>query len=168
MHKKSSTNLGTRRDRLIHEHIHDPYKTPLKLPEPTVCPDCGAVFHGGRWQWISKKPANAHHTSCQACHRIRDDYPAGLVTLSGKFVSDHKAELLHLVRNREAEEKQAHPLNRIMKIKEDGDSIEITTTDIHLPHRIADVINHAHQGGELKIDYDKEGYFTRIEWRCET
>ena len=38
-----------RRDRLIHEHVHDPYKTRLQLPEPTVCPQCGAVFHEGRW-----------------------------------------------------------------------------------------------------------------------
>ena len=27
-----------RRDRLIQERVHDPYKTRLKLPEPTVLP----------------------------------------------------------------------------------------------------------------------------------
>jgi hypothetical protein len=29
-----------RRDRMIHERVHDAYKTRLKLPEPTVCPQC--------------------------------------------------------------------------------------------------------------------------------
>src|SRR5512134_3712615 len=31
-----------RRDRLIHERVHDPYKTRLKLVDPSVCPQCGA------------------------------------------------------------------------------------------------------------------------------
>ena len=64
MHHKSETNLGKRRDKLLHEHIHDTYKTSHKLSEPTVCPDCGAVFHEGRWQWITPAPKGAHQTSC--------------------------------------------------------------------------------------------------------
>jgi hypothetical protein len=31
-----------RRERMIHERMHDPYKTRLKLPEPTVRPQYGA------------------------------------------------------------------------------------------------------------------------------
>ena len=34
-----------RGERMIRERVHDPYKTRLKLPDPTVCPRCGAVFH---------------------------------------------------------------------------------------------------------------------------
>ena len=41
-----------RRDKLIQERVHDTYKIWGKLPEPTECPDCGAVWHKGRWQWI--------------------------------------------------------------------------------------------------------------------
>jgi hypothetical protein len=52
MHHKSPDNHGARRDRLIHERVHDPYKTPHKLPEPTVCPDQNdqpdALEHGYR------------------------------------------------------------------------------------------------------------------------
>jgi hypothetical protein len=33
-----------RKNRLIHEHVHDPYKTKSKPPEPTVCPICYAVL----------------------------------------------------------------------------------------------------------------------------
>ena len=39
-----------RHDRLLQETQHDTYKSKGKLHEPTVCPDCGAVFHAGRWQ----------------------------------------------------------------------------------------------------------------------
>ena len=102
MHKKPETNLGTRRDRLMHEHIHDPYKTPHKLPEPTICPDCGAVFHEGRWQWMTLAPKGAHKSACQACHRTRDNYPAGVITLSGGYLQQHRDELIRMARNCEA------------------------------------------------------------------
>jgi NMD protein affecting ribosome stability and mRNA decay len=161
---KTATDLGTRRDRLMHEHIHDPYKTPHKLPEPTVCPDCGAVYHDGRWQWIEPAPANAHQTSCQACHRIRDKYPAGHIMLRGSFVRDHRAELLQLARHHEEAEKKLHPLHRIMQIEAKADSIAIETTDLHLPHRIADALEHAYHG-ELTVHYDQEGHFIRVNWQ---
>jgi hypothetical protein len=166
MHNKSPDDLGTRRDRLMHEHIHDPYKTPQKLPEPTLCPDCGAVFHKGHWQWITPPPENAHRTRCQACHRTHDKYPAGVITLSGGYVRTHRAELVQMARNREAEEKQAHPLHRIMSLEETPDSLVIKTTDIHLPRLIADALRHAHHG-EPQIQYDKEGYFARVDWQRE-
>ena len=44
--------------------------TRLKLPEPTICPRCGAVYHEGRWQWMAHPPEDAHDETCQACHRV--------------------------------------------------------------------------------------------------
>ena len=84
-----------RRDRLVQETRHDTYKAKHKLPEPTVCPQCGAVFHDGRWQWLVK-PAQAHEEMCPACHRIHDDYPAGYVSVNGPFFKDHRSDLKFL------------------------------------------------------------------------
>jgi NMD protein affecting ribosome stability and mRNA decay len=152
-----------RRDRLIREHIHDPYKLRQKLPEPTVCPQCNAVFRGGRWQWADSWSLDSHRELCQACQRAKDNYPAGLVTLTGGFVRAHREEVLQLARNREAEENQLHPLCRIMGIEERPDAIHIKTTDIHLPRRIGHALRDAYKG-ELDIAYDEAGYSAKVHW----
>ena len=164
--KTKFANPTSRKDRLIHEHVHDPYKTKSKPPELSVCPVCNAVFKDGRWQWAESWPVDAHKETCQACHRTKDGYPAGVVNLKGAFVKAHKAELLNLARHHEKNENAEHPLHRIMKIEEHPDGIEIKTTDIHLPQRIGEALRHAHNG-ELEMHYDEEGYFVRVNWKRE-
>ncbi len=43
---------GRRGNRLIRERVHDPYKTRLKLPDPTVCPlvACGHIGSNTGWR----------------------------------------------------------------------------------------------------------------------
>jgi hypothetical protein len=145
-------------------HVIDPYKATHKLAEPTRCPSCAAVYHAGRWQWMGQPPAEADERLCTACQRIADKYPAGIVTLTGLFVDQHKAEILALVRNQEAAEKAEHPLNRIMAIEEPADdTLVITTTDIHLPRCIGEALHRAFHG-DLKLHYDEASYFVRVDW----
>jgi len=154
-----------RGDRLLRERVHDPYKTRLKLSEPTVCPQCGAHYHAGRWTW-DERPGEAHEELCQACHRTNDRYPAGSLILGGDFIAKHKGEILNLARNTEELEKGEHPLHRIMAIEERAGEIEITTTDIHLPRRIGEALHKAFEG-DFDFHYDEEGYFLRATWRRE-
>jgi NMD protein affecting ribosome stability and mRNA decay len=151
-----------RRDRLVQDTRHDTYQARHKLPEPTVCPQCGAVYHAGRWQWLAK-PAQAHEAMCPACHRIHDAFPAGYVALGGAFFKDHREELLHLARNEEARAKAEHPLKRIMKVEDQDDGTLITTTDIHLARGIGEALHHAYQG-ELEFHYNEQENLLRVVW----
>jgi NMD protein affecting ribosome stability and mRNA decay len=143
-------------------HLEDSYKARGKFRDPTVCPECGAVFHKGKWQWQSK-PESAHSERCPACHRVHDRMPAGYIKLKGEFFKKNRSEILNLVNNVEHKEKGEHPLQRIMNIGEEGDSVMVTTTDIHLAHGIGESIRRAYQG-QLKFDYNTEENLLRVTW----
>jgi len=152
---------------LIHERVHDPYKTTSKPTQPTICPICYALFKDGRWQWAESWPINAHKQICQACHRTRDNYPAGVVTITGSFALSHASELLNLIRNHEREENREHPEHRIMRIEQKTDKIVIETTDVHLPHAIGEALHDAFKGS-LEFRYSEESYFAEVKWNRES
>lgn len=152
-----------RKDRLIHERVHDPYKPGGKPVEPSVCPTCHAVFKGGHWQWLKSWPADSHGTTCPACQRIRDNYPAGVITMSGDFIRQHRQEIVNLARRHEKEERSLHPLHRIISIEEHTDMVTVATTDIHLPKRIGQALHRAYKGS-LDLHYDKDSCFVRVNW----
>jgi len=152
-----------REDRLLQEWVHDTYKAKSKLPEPTVCPQCNAVFHHGRWQW-GETPAGAHETLCPACHRIADGMPAGILTLSGDFLAGHHDEIVHLLRNVEEREKTEHPLKRIMDISEHDGVMVVNFTDPHLARGAGEAVHHAYQG-DLDYHYQAGETLLRLTWR---
>jgi NMD protein affecting ribosome stability and mRNA decay len=155
---------GGRIDRRVQEMDHDPYHPKAKLPEPTRCPDCGAVYHEGRWQWTATPPEGAHETRCPACRRIHDRVPAGRLTLSGDYFQAHRDEILHIVQNVETREKERHPLARIMAVEDADDGVRVTFTDPHLARGAGEAVHHAHQG-ELDFHYVDEDTALRVSWR---
>lgn len=162
-HSKATHYHPVRHDRLIQEREHDTYKAREKLPEPTVCPDCGAVFHNGRWQW-APRPESAHQERCPACHRIHDKFPAGHVHLTGDFLGQHREDLLHLVKKQGELEGAEHPLERIMGIEDEDGGVYVTTTSIHLARRIGEALHHAYHG-DLDFHYNDEEKLLRVHWR---
>lgn len=144
------------------ERVQDTYKTKGKLPEPTVCPACGAVYHKGRWQWLPR-PDKPHEQLCPACHRIHDEVPAGYVTLAGEFLAQHRDEILHLVRNHAEKAKAEHALERIIAIVDHDGGVMATTTDIHLARGIGEALEHAYQG-QLEFHYNDGENLLRVHW----
>ena len=144
-------------------HVDDSYKSRGKLPEPTVCPQCGAVFHKGKWQWLPR-PEAAHSETCPACHRIHDNAPAGYVRLDGDFFAQHREEIINLARQVEQREKAEHPLQRIMNIADEAGGALVTTTDNHLARGIGEAVGHAYQG-ELDYQYNTDENLLRVHWK---
>jgi NMD protein affecting ribosome stability and mRNA decay len=163
--KPGDVSCQRRKDRLLREWVHDPYQSKRKLPEPTVCPDCNAVYHDGRWQW-AENPSEAHEVKCPACRRIHDGVPVGFLSLGGEFFLKHKDEILNLVHNSEAKEKSEHPLERIMDIEEQEDGLLITFTGAHVTRGVGEALHHAYKG-ELDFHYSDEDKIIRVSWRRE-
>ncbi|GLU31118.1 BCAM0308 family protein [Trinickia caryophylli] len=142
---------------------HDPYALREKLSEPTICRDCGAVYHEGRWQWLAR-PAQAKETLCMACRRIADALPAGYVYIDGPFAAAHLVEILERIRHHEAHAKREHPMQRIMSVDENGGTTIVSTTDVHLARGIGAALESAFQGS-LVMKYSPDEYLVRIYWR---
>jgi ferredoxin len=153
----------TRQDRRIREREHDPYKTRMKLVDPSACTECHANYRDGRWQWGSA-PMDAHRVVCPACQRIRDDCPAGALTLAGRFHLDHRPEILGLLRHVEEREVKQRALKRIMAVEETGDEVHVTTADANLARNLGDALHHAYQG-DLDYAYPEEGGILRVRWQ---
>jgi hypothetical protein len=112
----------------------------------------------GRWQWVAKAEV-AFEELRAACRRVNDKFPAGVVTLRGEFA-------VRLARHQEEAEKKEHPLNRIINIEDDVQGVVINTTDIHLPRRIGEAVKRAFHG-EIEDNFEKDGYFVRVNWTRE-
>jgi hypothetical protein len=149
---------------ILVEREHDPYRDRRKPPEPSACPDCGVVFHEGRWQWLAAPP-EAHPQMCPACRRVRDRFPAGFLTLEGEFFRAHRAEIMGLVQSHARHVREEHPLERLMEVedREDGSCL-VTTTDIHLARGLGEAIRHAWRG-DLAFHYEQGQTLLRVHWR---
>ena len=150
------------RDRQIEEVAHDPYHARSKPAEPAYCPQCGLIYHKGRWQRAARQEKANEHL-CPACHRVNDRAPAGYVTLAGPYMDAHEKDLLKLIRNEEARGAQDHPLQRIMGIENKKGLLTVTTTDVHLARRMGDAL-HAAFDGELVIKYSPDEFLVRVNW----
>jgi len=154
-----------RKDRLIKESSHDPYYEGRKYPEGTLCPDCKAVYVNGRWTWpTGENRASSEEHLCPACRRVRDNYPAGELLLSGSYLREHREEILNLINNIMEEEKGRSPLKRVIEVGEEGGVMRFTLTDDHLTRRLGEALYRAHKG-TLDVNYSQGDRYVRVLWR---
>jgi len=153
-----------RKDKFLKDFEHDPYSESRKLQEGTFCKECGAVYVKGRWTWPFEELEGKTPSICPACRRIRDDYPAGEIVISGTYFLDHREEILNIVYNVLEQEKERSPLKRVIKVEEGKGFMRMSFTDDHLVRRIGEALYRAHKG-TLELQYAEGDKFLRIQWK---
>ncbi|WP_290369509.1 BCAM0308 family protein [Cupriavidus laharis] len=88
------------------------------------------------------------------------------VVLSGGFEAAHRDEILALVRHREAQQREQHPMERVMAIDSGEQGTVITTTGMHMARDIGNAIHYAYHG-KLKIDYENAETELHVSWNRE-
>jgi len=124
------------RPRGVLSRVPRPYVRRAKPSGALVCADCGLVQHRGRWYRGKPPLAERRAGLCPACQRIRARDPAGILWLPPSFLDD-EGELVRQLRNIERAERNEHPLERLIEMRQSGGRIVVTTTGAHLARRIA-------------------------------
>lgn len=126
---------------------------------------CGAVFSNKRWSHETGglERHEGHELVCPACRRIADGNPAGIVSLSGDFLSGHKSEIHQLIDNTAQNAVKRNPLGRVMDISVEKDGLTITTTDTKLAQKIGREVFKAH-GGQLQFVWSHAESPVRVTW----
>lgn len=78
-------------------------------------------------------------------------------------MTEHKGEVMRLVKNEGERAGEEHALERIMAMEDLENGIQVTTTDIHLARRIGEALHHAYQG-ELEFHHNEKEYLIRVHW----
>ena len=151
-----------RRMQMLEGLAPDAYRPKGKPRGPVVCPECGALFRKGRWQWAAA-PAGAAKHRCPACVRAAEGAPGGYVSLQGAYFAAHREEVLGRVRNCEAAERSRHPLERVITIARAPGGALVTTTSVHLARRVGHALVNAFKG-ELSQSYNRGDSLLRVNW----
>jgi len=149
----------------------DPYLPRGASGKLAVCESCQAVYMKKRWylKVAEAKTAGilAMKVVCPACLKIRDNFPGGIVTLSGDYVIAHKDEFMHLIRNEEQRARGFNPLERVMSIKDNGHgSIVINTTNEKLAQRLGRAMKKAFHGS-VTYHWSQGDKLARVDWMRE-
>lgn len=142
----------------------DVYQEKGGVKGPAYC-SCGAVYRDKRWfhDEAGHKRGDGHDLVCPACRRIADRNPAGIVSLSGDFLTAHESEIHNLIDNTAQGAVLKNPLGRVIDISMEHNGITITTTDVKLAQKIGRDVFKAH-GGQLQFIWSHAEAPVRVAW----
>jgi NMD protein affecting ribosome stability and mRNA decay len=139
------------------------------MKEGVVCDGCGARYENKRWYAGESVPTigrgeGVERIACPACRRMRENNPAGIVTFSGSYLTEHEEEILNTIKNSEERGRSKNPMARIMAINQEGDQLIVRTTDDKLAQRLGREVFHAFQGN-LEYHWSHDQKFVRVNWQ---
>ena len=146
----------------------DVYRPRNGLKDLSVCPDCRLVYRGKRWHLDEEEgdrllSSRANKQTCPACRRVADRNPAGIVTLSGRYLEQNWDEIQNLIRHVTEKSRVKNPLGRIMDMEQGTSGITITTTEDKIAQKIGREIFKAYKG-DLIYSWSHEQQLVRVTW----
>lgn len=164
---KRYTNTFTKRI----DHEGGAKRGMAKLPSPSVCGTCHAVFDKGRWtaaRYVApemkfREWSHAETVKCPACRQKDAGIAGGYVQLSGAFLSEHRDEIERLVENEVQRAQETNPLSIILAKKELEGTFTLETSTEHLAERIGHALKNAYAGA-LDLDFSHENKVVRVAW----
>lgn len=151
----------------------DPYIPEGGLKEPALCSGCHAVYRNKRWYLdpetfeAAKTDPAAQWITCPACQKIAQSYPEGIVTLRGEYLWDHENEIRNILKHEESKAMAKNPLERIIAVNRDGDSLIVETTEEKLAEHLGRALHRAHQG-DLQVSWTDDHSVCRVTWERST
>jgi NMD protein affecting ribosome stability and mRNA decay len=111
-----------------------------RLPEPSACERCGAVFSRRVWH----RPAAVGHallarvrwTTCPACEEAKHEEYHGRVLIRGDAGRTHEALIRRRIANVVERAGSTQPERRLVSMERRGDTLEVLTSSQKLAHRI--------------------------------
>ena len=135
--------------------VEDPYRLE-EGQEAAVCGQCHALYQGKRWFFDDKHfnrlfgTPKMREATCPACRKIEDHYPEGILTLSGEFLTQHKAEIVQLLDKEASRVSSRSVLDRVIQMAEEGkDKLVVETTTERLAQRLGRAVHRAYKGDLL-------------------
>lgn len=147
----------------------DPSRVRQHYADDTVCTGCGAVVRNQRWTMdVPRAEAlvgagASEQVLCPACKKAKERLPEGILTLRGDYWPRHREDILNLIRNQEAEAREDNPLERILALREEGDSLIVETTNEKLAQKIGRSIEKAHKG-QIEYQWGDGNQLVRVNW----
>ena len=140
------------------------------MKEVAVCDKCHLIYQNKRWYLDDKEASKlltdsrTHRGTCPICRRMEDNVPAGAVTLSGDYFRQHEGEILDLIKNTEVKSRVKNPFGRIMEISQEGNVLNVSTTEDKLAQKLGREVYKAHKG-ELHYKWSHDQDMVRVAWQ---
>ena len=149
--------------------LDDPYLYQIDYKEPTICPNCHAVYKNKRWYFDEKVLEDVrisrkyNSKKCPACRKIDDHYVMGVLEAVGHFVKEHYEEIVRRIRNEEKRALRTNPLERILETKKNKDGLTVHTISDNLAVRLGKALFKSYKG-KLEIKFSENEKIVRVYW----
>jgi len=131
-----------------------------RLPEPSGCERCGAIFSRRVWRQGRRVTAalleKVHWTTCPACEQTSRATGLGRVVLRGAYVATHEGAVRRRIANVAARAAYTQSQRRVSSIEWRDDALEVLTTSQKLAHRIVRELEKAF-GGRVTYAWSDDG-----------